>query len=122
MLDLTAILILFTPFFWEIKDDEFGENPRQKRVDLFQRLWIMALSAIFADYISERGVLECFMVAWGLHFMFFDYAITYLLGRPRWYDYMGSNDSDKFLSKIDYRVRLGLRVLFLGGTLTYYFL
>ena len=122
MLDITAILVLFASFFWEVKDDEFGENPRQKRVDLFFRLWIMALSAIFADYLSGRGVIESFAVAWGIHFMFFDYTIAYVLGRQRWYDYLGSNPTDNFLTKIDYRVRLGLRVLFLGGTLTYYFI
>lgn len=122
MLDLAAILVLFTAFFWELKDDERGENPRQKRIDLFFRLWIMVLSAIFADYLSGRGVLESFLVAWAVHFMFFDYAIAYVLGRQKWYDYLGTNPTDEFLDKFDWRLRLIIRLTLLGGSLTYYFL
>lgn len=94
-----GLFVLFTPLVVELLNDAKGDY--NKRIDVVIRLLLSVAVGIFTHFIAGKNILAGINLAIGIHFMFFDYAINYILYRngvitsPAWFSYLGRS------SKVD---------------------
>lgn len=127
MKEAVAILILFVPLVVELINDRRGDF--NKSVDVVIRLINAITVGIFAYLIADKNILLAANLAIGIHFMFFDYAINYILYRnkiiasPYWFSYTGKSgviDNIKGWKHLNPWLKLFIRILYLAIALFLY--
>lgn len=121
-LHIISIILLFAPTVLELFDDMKGD--KNKAADVMLRCLIGVGVALVGFFLIGKPILDSFMLSMAIHFMFFDYLITYILLRngtieqPRevkyhWFSYTGKSgviDNLKLWKEMKPRTKLYVRV------------
>ena len=125
MKEIIALILLTVPTVWELWDDRNGDF--NKKIDVWIRGALIVVFSMFAFLISLRNIVGCMALSAGIHFMFFDYGIAYILGHVKdWFSYLGEKgfvDNISFWKGMKPKYRFVVRlVVFVFSIMLYLFL
>lgn len=116
------ILICCIPFAVHLVNDAKGDN--KKGNDIIVLTIIAGLLALVNRWLFDIHVVKSLALMAGIHVMLFDYAVNIIMFRNKiiehptarqWWKYCGKKSKlDLILSKIDWRVRLAVRLVILS--------
>lgn len=123
-------LLCILPTAWEIYNDRNGEDKKGKVRDGIILVVAGVIIAGLSYWLGESPVAAILLIL-AIRVMFFDYIITIVLykrgviERPearKWWSYMGSTSKgwDKIVSKVDYRLRIAIRICVFALAVLYY--
>jgi hypothetical protein len=121
ILEIIAVFALAVPTAWELIDDRVADH--NKKMDVLTRGLLMMSVSILAWYLTGRHVLAALALTIGIHFLIFDYAVSYLLGVKEWFSYLGTTSWTDRLSwwrKMSAWQRFWLRFIFFSVSLIMY--
>jgi hypothetical protein len=116
------IFITLLPTLFEVWQDRNGETSKDKVKDA---LWLVvgSLTIAWVSHYFGQNMMAVLMLIVVWRIAVFDYLVTYVLYKRRviespeakkWWSYTGKTSKiDQLLSKIDWRWRLGVRIVFL---------
>jgi hypothetical protein len=121
-LHIISIILLFAPTVLELFDDTKGD--KNKAADVLLRCLLGVGVALVGFFLIGKPILDSFILSMAIHFMFFDYLITFILLRngtieqPRgvkyhWFSYTGKSgviDNIKFWREMKPTTKLFARV------------
>lgn len=117
---LITILWLLTPTLAEAINDWNGEDLRDKRQDVYMRIYLI-LFVPFSLLPDLVGYSKAIALETALFILTFDYLMNIILKRTPWFSYLGSGPIDQFWIKLNPWFRFGIRVaLFIAALLYYY--
>lgn len=130
---IVAFILLCAPTVWELISDRKGDL--NKETDVFIRVGIMAGVSTDISHFTWAGFLVSFNLSAAIFFLFFDYAITYILihngtielprgSKQTWFSYTAkSGFVDRVPNWKDANpwLKLGIRVLYFTGSAILYF-
>ncbi len=97
-LDIIGFALLFYPLAWELNNDKHGDDGyvkimghqvKNKTKDVYIRgLLMVSISGL--NWMVNGKCFGCSLILTiGIHVMFFDYLIAYILGHHDWFSYLG---------------------------------
>lgn len=117
---LITILWLLTPTLAEAINDWNGEDLRDKRQDVYMRIYLI-LFVPFSLLPDLAGYSKAIALETALFILTFDYLMNIILKRTPWFSYLGSGPIDQIWIKLNPWFRFGIRVaLFIAALLYYY--
>lgn len=121
---LICFSILSNPTAYELYVERKGEAMKSKRWSIFVRCAIIVVSvwvaAVFKNDDLLTDLLKSAALAFGIFFLVFDYAINLILGRKPWFSYLSKSPIDKKFSKVNWKVRMGVRIVIFVSSLTWF--
>jgi hypothetical protein len=131
---IISLASLFAPTVWELSDDARGDH--NKTQDVLLRCLIGLAAALLNFFLIGKPILDSFLLSMAIHFMFFDYAIAFILIRngklepPRgvkyhWFSYVakkGPIDNIGFWKRMEPKKKLWVRVGVVGVAILIYIL
>jgi hypothetical protein len=123
-----SILLLLIPAGFHLWNDRNGERPDEKAGDIILASALALIAAVVGYFISGKPIIDGLLLALGLHFLIFDYAIVAILKKrgvietkEHWFVYLGSSYTDDVLRQFKPWQRLLLKIGVLGiATLIYF--
>lgn len=128
-----AFFVLSIPTDWELWSERKGEDPKKKGRSMTVRALLMMICAAVATGIITPKIypwvtsvhlwpltltyLKCLFLSFAIFFVVFDYAINLILGRKPWFSYLSNSPMDRLFSKVNWKVRMGVRVIVFTGAL-----
>lgn len=118
-----ALLILTFPTDFELYRERNGEDPKKKGRSMTVRALLMSVCALGAAWILGLTWLvyfKCLLLSFAIFFLFFDYAVILILVHrgivelpkgEKWYTYLSKSPLDKLFAKVNWKVRMGIRVI-----------
>jgi undecaprenyl pyrophosphate phosphatase UppP len=126
---LLAILLLFVPLIWELINDRNGEAPNEKTQDIFIRLLLAITAAVVGWYIAGKAIPDGVLLSLAIHFVVFDYAITWILKKRKVietkesaFSYLGKSWTDDVLRQWKPMTRFLVKLGVLVGAVIMYIL
>lgn len=122
-----GLFVLSVPLAWELWNDRKGDYNKGRGVII--RCLLFIVCALVVHYLTKHKLIVTFNLAAAIHFMFFDYAINYILYRnkiiasPYWFSYTGKSgviDNIKGWKHLNPWLKLIIRVLYLSVALFLY--
>lgn len=117
---LIAILLLLFATIWHLWNDRRGDRPEEKTTDILIVIAI-AFTASAIGWMLGQRMLDSLLLAWAIHFFFFDYLINIILYRrgvietSDWFGHLGNGPIDKLMKKLKpwprFWLRLGVLVI-----------
>jgi hypothetical protein len=124
-----SILLLALPLLYHLHNDRNGERKDEKAGDIILVSALALIAAVVGYYISGKPIIDGLLLAWGIHFAVFDYAIVYILKKrgvietkESWYEYLGSSYTDDVLRQFTPWQRLIMKAVVLGVAVVIYFI
>jgi hypothetical protein len=122
-----SLLLLLIPVGFHLFNDRNGDRKDEKTGDIILVSALALIVAVVGYFISGKPIIDGLLLAWGLHFLVFDYAIVAILKKrgvietkEHWFSYLGSSYTDDVLRQFSPWQRLILKIGVLGvATLVY---
>lgn len=132
--EIIAFALLLVPTGWEVFDDRHGDLNKSEDV-----IWRVATGLVVALIASKLNLIRfiiAFNLSMAMHFLLFDYLIAYVLIKNgtlepprgvtyRWWTYVakaGFVDNVPWWKRLNWSVKLGIRVVYFGISLILYFI
>lgn len=121
--------VLALPLVYELSNDANGDTIKDNRKDIYMRIGMFAVAAVYSWIICERPLLPSIMLPFAVFFAFFDYLVAAILIARRvvevpganWYSYLsGKKRFDQWLALIPPHGRMALRAVVLIVTVLLY--
>jgi hypothetical protein len=124
-----SILLLALPLLYHLFNDRNGEKPSEKTGDIILVSALALIAAVVGYYISGKPIIDGLLLAWGLHFLIFDYAIVAILkkrgvieAKESFFTYLGNSYTDDVLRQFSPWQRFWLKIGVLVVAITIYVL
>lgn len=124
-----AILLLLIPTAFHLHNDRRGERKDEKAGDIILVSGIAVLCSVVGFFISDKPIIDGLLLAWGIHFFVFDYAINYILKKrgvietkESAFSYLGSSYTDDVLRQFTPWQRFFMKLIVLVVAVTIYVL
>lgn len=118
--------VLLLPSVFESWMDRKGETSDGKRKDTLWLLFVALLLSGGLWLLLSVPPWKTLALLLGWRLLVLDYLVSYLLIKNdvivgNWYDYTGKTSKwDKLISRIDWRLRMGLRVVLFAAALWWF--
>jgi hypothetical protein len=126
---LLSILLLALPLLYHLHNDKDGERKDEKTGDIILVSALALIAAVVGYYLSGKPIIDGLLLAWGLHFLIFDYLIVIILKKrgvietkESAFSYLGSSYTDDVLRQFTPWQRFWLKIGVLGVAVVIYFL
>jgi hypothetical protein len=138
--EAVCVYLQLCAVMWERKNDGGEKGDTNKKRDVWIRAGIILLTATFGYFLRSLnflhieslwqvliGIGKVYLLAIGLFFLVFDYAINRKRGRKDWFAYLGDGKDDGTIDNIKWWKhmhpvwRLVVRIAFFILTLIIYF-
>lgn len=120
------VFILAIPWIIEAYLDRHGETKEGKRKDTLASLGVALVLVVAGYYFLGSEPLKVLALLLGWRVLIFDYLVTYLLIKNdvivgKWWDYCGKTAKwDQVVCKVNWKVRLSIRVLLFVAALWWF--
>lgn len=107
----------------EARNDQHGESKKDKIRDGVYLTIFASLVCYLSWRLADVHPLKTIAVLLALRVLYFDYRVSYLLIKNgviagKWWSYTGKTAKwDRLIAKVNWRVRLVLRVVILAGSI-----
>lgn len=127
ILSLVRFLILSIPTAYEIWNEKTGEKPKVKWLSMFVRVVIAIgstwVAAVFKNDNLLLDLIKSGVMAFAIFFLTFDYLFNIIFHRKTrvWYLYLSKSPLDQKWSKVNWKVRMVIRLVIFSSALVWYF-
>jgi len=120
-------LLCAIPTACELYNDRHGDTKKDHIRDVLVLTVISLGLALVLNWLFDYKLVGTMLLIWAIHFLLFDYLITYILKRnhvispkANWFTYTGKTSTmDKYVAKIPPWIRLAIKLLTFGVTIWY---
>lgn len=126
---MIAALLLILPTAWHLYQDRNGDPKEEKLIDILIVVCLAIFAAVAGYLIADKPILDSLLLAWGFHFLVFDYLIVIILKGRRvietkesWYSYLGESYTDDVLRQFHPHLRFGIKLVIFIAAVTVYVL
>lgn len=113
---LISALLLLVPTAWHLWNDKDGDRPEDKAGDILIVIAI-AFTASAIGWMLGQRMLDSLLLAWAIHFFYFDYAIVWILKKrgiietkESVFEYLGNSPVDRLMKKLSPMTRFWVRI------------
>lgn len=118
---LITILWLLTPTLAEAINDWNGEDLRDKRQDVYMRIYLILFVPfnLLPDLVAYSKAVA---LSTALFILTFDYLMNLILRREPWFTYLGSGPIDQYWKNWNPWLRFAIRAALFVAALLYYYI
>ena len=124
---LILAFVLALPSVYEAWTDRHGEGRRQKVIDALILIVCASGLSILSYWLLAVPLLKTIVLLLAWRVLIFDYIVSYLLIKNdvivgNWWSYMGKTSKrwDKYVAKVDWRLRIVVRILLFSAALFWF--